>query len=399
MTKDRRGYWHFRRELPPDPATGKRRRLDKSDRIRSEARRKFDEALAEYERTGRVRTSKSPLLRDWLDRWLEEYKRPNIKPRVYETYRSDCRNIANTIGNVRLQDLEPRHVRDMGNTIMRDRSGKTALNAYIRLRNALTDAAREGLVDTNVCDRCDPPRVSANPTVILEAGQPAALIEATGHKPGGRSSRHPWPDDAQDRRMWALMWRLAFGTGMRQGERFAVTPSELVTSNGVHGIMVMHELQRYKAGTVIPSWLHATRVRGEVWMVPPKSRKGVRFIPLEEDLWHDLHQWIEEHHIGPKELVFTRDGWPLTNPVERRRWSMALEEAGLPYVTIRSARHFFATRLAEAGAPEDARKDLMGHVSIGTTAGYTHWSPQTLAALVGKAGHAIEQPAQVSAIG
>lgn len=85
--------------------------------------------------------------------------------------------------------------------------------------------------------------------------------------------------------MWALMWRLAFGTGMRQGERFAVTPSELVTSNGVHGIMVMHELQRYKVGTVIPSWLRATRVRGEVWMVPPKSRKGVRFIPLEEDLW------------------------------------------------------------------------------------------------------------------
>ena len=144
---------------------------------------------------------------------------------------------------------------------------------------------------------------------------------------------------------------------------------------------------------------HATRVRGEVWMVPPKSRKGVRFIPLEEDLWHDLHQWIDEHRIGPEDLVFTRDGWPLTNPVERRRWSMALEEAGLPYVTIRSARHFFVTRLAEAGAPEDARKDLMGHVSIGTTAGYTHWSPQTLAALVGKAGHAIERPAQVSAIG
>ena len=272
------GLLAFPPRTAPDPATGKRRRLDKSDRIRSEARRKFDEALAEYERTGRVRTNRSPLLRDWLDRWLEEHKHPNIKPRVYETYRSDCRNIADTIGNVRLRDLEPRHVRGMGNTIMRDRSGKTALNAYIRLRIALTDAAR-GLVEPNVCDRCDPPRVSANPTTILEAGQPAALIEATGRGPGERSARHPWPDDAEDRRMWALMWRLAFGTGMRQGERFAVTPSELVVSNGVHGIMVMHELQRYKAGTVIPSWLHAARVRGEVWMVPPKSRKGVRFIP------------------------------------------------------------------------------------------------------------------------
>lgn len=103
----------------------------------------------------------------------------------------------------------------MGSTIMRNRSGKTALNAYIRLRNALTDVAREGLVESNVCDRCDLPRVSANPTVILEAGQPAALNESAGRAPGERWARHPWPDDAEDRRMWILMWRLAFGTGMR----------------------------------------------------------------------------------------------------------------------------------------------------------------------------------------
>lgn len=81
ITQDKREYRHFRRELSPDPATRKRRRLDKSDRIRSEAMREFDEVLAEYERTGRVRTNRSPLLRDLLDRWLEEYKRPNTKPR------------------------------------------------------------------------------------------------------------------------------------------------------------------------------------------------------------------------------------------------------------------------------------------------------------------------------
>ena len=41
VVQDGRGYWHFRRELPRDPATGKRRRLDKSDRIKSKARAKF----------------------------------------------------------------------------------------------------------------------------------------------------------------------------------------------------------------------------------------------------------------------------------------------------------------------------------------------------------------------
>ena len=171
------------RELPRDPATGKRRRLDKSDRIKSKAREKFEDALAEYRRTGKIKTCKSPLLRDRLGRWLNGYKRPMVKTRVYETCRSDCRNIIAVIGSVQLEDLVPWRVREMGNKIMRDCSSKTALNAYIRLRSALADAHVAG------------------------------------------------------------------------GERFALTSSEPVTRNGVHSIMVMHELQRYQAGSIIHgSW-------------------------------------------------------------------------------------------------------------------------------------------------
>lgn len=72
ITQDKRGYWHFRRELPPPPSPrpghGETPPARQERPIRSEARRKFDEALAEHERTGRVRTNRSPLLRDWLDR-------------------------------------------------------------------------------------------------------------------------------------------------------------------------------------------------------------------------------------------------------------------------------------------------------------------------------------------
>ena len=77
----------------------------------------------------------------------------------------------------------------------------------------------------------------------------------------------------------------------------------------------------------------------------------------------------------------------------RRRWKRSLEDAGLPYVTIRSARHFFSTHLAEARAPEDARKAMMGHAKISTTAGYAHWSAASLAALADKARQAVSEPA------
>ena len=162
-------------ELPRDPATGKRRRFDKSDRIRSKAREKFEDALAEYRRTGKIKTCKSALLRDRLGRWFNGYKRPMVKTRVYETCRSDCRNIIAVIGSVQLEDLVPWRVREMGNKIMRDRSSKTALNAYIRLRSALADA--------HVAGRAFRP-------YLVRAGDPQRRLQHHGHArtaavPGG----------------------------------------------------------------------------------------------------------------------------------------------------------------------------------------------------------------------
>ncbi|PKU96178.1 Integrase [Bifidobacterium pseudolongum subsp. globosum] len=56
---------------------------------------------------------------------------------------------------------------------------------------------------------------------------------------------------------------------------------------------------------------------------------------------------------------------------------------------MRSARHFFSTALAETGAADDARKAIMGHAKIATTAGYTHWTPERLAALADEARDAV----------
>jgi integrase len=170
---------------------------------------------------------------------------------------------------------------------------------------------------------------------------------------------------------------------MRQGERFAIRPIDLVETDGIPAINVCHELQRYKTGVEIPAWLKATKLEGGIWLVPPKSHRGVRMVPISRELWDDLRQRAKDNGIAPMSLLFTRRGHPLTNPVERRRWDAALDAAGLPRVTIRSARHWFATRLAMAGASEDARKAIMGHVDIATTAGYTHWTPQALGAITG----------------
>ena len=226
------------------------------------------------------------------------------------------------------------------------------------------------------------PRYESQATQILEPGQPARAAQAA-LDPKRRKYSH-LADTDDDREMWSLMWNIMFETGMREAERFAILPEELATVDGVHGIQIMWELQRFRSDAEVPNWLRSRHYEGCFWLVEPKSKQGNRFVPVSNQTWLGLWALVGRRQCQPGQLIFTREGHPLTNTVERRRWKRSLEDAGLPYVTIRSARHFFSTHLAEAGAPEDARKAMMGHAKISTTAGYTHWSAASLAALADK---------------
>ena len=162
-----------------------------------------------------------------------------------------------------------------------------------------------------------------------------------------------------------------------------------IARDGIHGIEVRWQLQQLKPDATIPGWLQARHITGNFWLIPPKTRQGIRFIPLDTRTWLRLLELANKHQCAPDDLIFTRHGQPLTGNVERRRWQRALQDAGLPPVTMRAARHFFSTHLAQTGAPEDAREAIMGHAKITTTARYTHWTPETLAALADEAREAI----------
>ena len=66
------GRWEFRREIGRDPATGKRRFIAASGRTKADARERFGAKVAEMERTGLLPGAKSPYLKDYAERWLED---------------------------------------------------------------------------------------------------------------------------------------------------------------------------------------------------------------------------------------------------------------------------------------------------------------------------------------
>ena len=188
--------------------------------------------------------------------------------------------------------------------------------------------------------------------------------------------------------MWALLFELAFETGMREGERYALMPYELELRGGQPGINVQRQIQRYgRPGEVeIPNWLEATHITGTLWLTTPKTRAARRFVPISTQLWNRLWDWIRANNIGMRDFVFTSArGNPVCSSTERYQWMKALKAAGLPQVKIHSARHWMATMAARANMPDDARMAVMGHTSMQMTMRYTHRDAASLGRLMAAA--------------
>lgn len=387
-----RKLWTYVREGPRDPATGKRRQIrvtcahPKALRTRIDPTRippvvktrlqaKMTAKIAELERTGWMPSNASPVLSDWLDRWLETIKKPQLKPKTYANYVGPCNaSIKPTLGAMRLKDIQPADIRRMLNWITADqptpdgrirkaRSAATADNAFTILDLALADAVREGLLASNPCERTRRISAEGRETIPFTPAEARRILELE-------------PDP-----MLHLMWGLLLALGMRQGELLAIlAPSlvlrEVTDADGArrttHCIVVMWELQRLKDPHWRPGLKHVDLGDGW-WLLEVKSKAGNRILPLPRELDDELTAYMATHQAGTHGLLFHDQGRPIGADWQRDRWRDACTRAGLDYRKPHSARHFAATELDRANLPEGIRTDLMSHADIGVTeAVYTH---------------------------
>lgn len=382
--KDGKGVWRFRKDLGKDPATGKRRILEARGRTKAEARARFEAKLAALERTGLLPGGMSPYLADYAERWLADY-RTRVKPTTYRTRAGRIKACTDVIGHVRLKDLTPEHIRHCMRVLGERLAPSTLKDHFVSLKMVLDQAELEELIPVDPCRRVRPPRVERRETDVLGPDQPRRMIEAVSSMPLARRGARPAEDVLE---MWALLFEIAFETGMREGERYAITPFELELRDGQPGIHVRQQIQRYgRPGEVeIPNWLNATHISGSLWLTTPKTPAAERFVPVSRSLWERLWKWIRDNGIGGHELVFTSArGNPVCSSTERYQWCKALKAAGLPQVKIHSARHWMATMAARANMPDDARIAVMGHTSMQMTMRYTHRDAASLGRLMAQA--------------
>jgi len=163
-----------------------------------------------------------------------------------------------------------------------------------------------------------------------------------------------WPESQYD---YTPLLRVAVYTGLRLGELLGLQWRDVDFEAGV-----LHVRRQYT-------------VSGE--LAPPKTRKGLRRVPLSPELVASLRLLkVASHFSQDDSPVFaSRTGSPLGHRnVQRRGFERARDSANLPKtLSFHDLRHAFASMAAHRGVPIGTLSEVLGHADVGVTQRvYTH---------------------------
>jgi integrase len=150
---------------------------------------------------------------------------------------------------------------------------------------------------------------------------------------------------------YKVLFHLAGASGLRAGELFGLHVEDLDQNRGV---------------------IH---VRRSVWRgqeVSPKTRKGYRDVWVDSATVQMLNEFLSGRSCG--RVFQTRNGTPLSCEVIRLVLHPLCDRLGIPRGGLHAFRHGRVSHLQANNAPPDFTKSQVGHSSLRTTSGYTHFS-------------------------
>ena len=239
------------------------------------------------------------------------------------------------LGQRRLADLTAQDVKRLAAALSeRPMKPASVRRTLVPLRALLADAAEEGVIRANpmagVRLPAGPPRPIEERARALTDAQVALLIASV--------------PDGPDR----LVVRVLAACGLRTGEVLALRWRDLDPRRA----NVRRALSR----------------SGRIG--PPKSRAGVRAVPLPASLAHDLlaHR-LECEYPDDDDFAFpNRHGRPQdVKNFANRVFASAARSAGVPWATPHILRHSYASRMIREGANVKQLQALIGHATIGMT--------------------------------
>lgn len=240
------------------------------------------------------------------------------------------------------------------------RRGEATINPTDRLERNFT-AARELTGDASAGGDDD----AVSPDSILNPDEMRSMLNATSAG------------------LYRALFTTAALTGARSGELFALRWGDVeMPKNGPAFIYIRRTV----------TWARVSDEEIRPRYFPPKTKAGVRKIPIADELATALKVWKLQCPPTAEGLVFpAADGRPIrrSNALRGGLWS-ALRRAGLRRVNMHSLRHSFASALIARGAAVTEVQHLLGHASPAITLKiYSHWFSSVDSGAVGLLSKAI----------
>lgn len=286
----------------------------------------------------------------WLPMIDAKLARGEIKAGTAGHYRMTLRSILPAIGERKLRDLQPGHLRKFyGDLTARGLAPKSVRNIHTCVSNILGLALADGYVLRNVAKGRDvAPSGGSAEMMTWTPEQARAFIDAT------RADR------------LHAAWRLAALTGMRRGEVL-----------GLHWDAVGFDGATVRVERTLVDCVDTRGARFET----PKTERSKRTIDIDIDTVLVLREhrkaqvaerlaamgaWPDDGDEAG--LCFTDEaGRPLTPRLFSDRFKRLAAKAGLPAIRFHDLRHTHATLLLRAGEPVHVVSARLGHATPSIT--------------------------------
>jgi integrase len=318
----------------------------------------------------------SMFLKDWIERWLNNYVKPSVRHSTYISYDGFLRkHVIPVLGHVTLKSLDGERLQKFFNAKGKNgrcdtKQGGLSNKTLRNIRNALNSCFEQAIYDKkmflNPLAGVKLPKHEAKEMRVLTRTEMYRLLEICRA--------------ADTRFAYGVIFTLY--TGVRLGELLGLSWSD-VEWNGVDdtSVQIRHTLSRQTKPSKndpdykIISWHPGDKTAITLGRVKTsKSRRKLILPTVAYECLTKLKAWQDEMSIH-FDGVFNPNGFIFTSlkgeAMEPRTFLDCFYDlvkvSGIAHTNFHALRHTFATRGNEYGIDAATLADLLGHAQTSTT--------------------------------
>ena len=371
MARLKNGGYSQRITLGIDPYTGKAVKKCFKGKTPAEVKSNAHSARLQFQK-GAYKEPDTITVGEWLIKWLNEYQKGAIKISTFISYEGYINNhIIPAFGNIKLLKLRVDTVnkfykeklnsgrcdtyKDAESGELKIKEGglsaKTIREMHNVLHKSFLQAVKNGIMDKNIIELVDPPKVSKKEIKVFTFEEQQRLMK-----------------EAQNHRLGNLIL-FALYTGMRRGELLGLIWSDIDFEQ--KHFTIKRTLNRLK------SYDETNTAKSKITLSDPKTYASNRTIPITGQMQTILEQ---QELMQSKEKSLIGNEYNVDGYVFCTEYGTAIEPrtlhsfykklctiADVPQITFHAMRHTFATRALEGGIDIKTASDILGHKSVSFT--------------------------------